>query len=259
MNKFYKLLLICLLMLSGGMALKAQNVDDTFSIESKEDLITFADLVENKKSLNARLYADIDLEGGYWSTICETALYYNSYSNDANAEFIGWLRGILEKDNVVWQTGELGKVDCGGGGTVDKCYNTGKIAGGSWSGNGWTGQPLIVQWDAETRQLMNLYADKKNKSDLVEVIYATLDGHIYFLDLETGKKTRDDLNFKMPFKGTGSIDPRGLPLLYVGSGDEYEEEDQKSRAMIISLIDGRKLYEFGIQGKDKFAVRDWNA
>jgi aspartyl aminopeptidase len=41
-----------------------------------------------------------------------------SGTNDANAEFIGWLRGILEKDNVVWQTGELGKVDCGGGGTV---------------------------------------------------------------------------------------------------------------------------------------------
>ena len=41
-----------------------------------------------------------------------------SGTNDANAEFIGWLRGILDKDNVVWQTGELGKVDCGGGGTV---------------------------------------------------------------------------------------------------------------------------------------------
>ena len=41
-----------------------------------------------------------------------------SGTNDANAEFIGWLRSILDKDGVVWQTGELGKVDCGGGGTV---------------------------------------------------------------------------------------------------------------------------------------------
>lgn len=41
-----------------------------------------------------------------------------SGTNDANAEFIGWLRAILDKDGVVWQTGELGKVDCGGGGTV---------------------------------------------------------------------------------------------------------------------------------------------
>ena len=43
-----------------------------------------------------------------------------SGTNDASAEYIAWLRGILERDNVVWQTGELGKVDCGGGGTVAK-------------------------------------------------------------------------------------------------------------------------------------------
>ena len=41
-------------------------------------------------------------------------------TNDASAEYIGWLRGIMAKDGVVWQTGELGKVDCGGGGTVAK-------------------------------------------------------------------------------------------------------------------------------------------
>ena len=43
-----------------------------------------------------------------------------SSTNDASAEYIAWLRNILEKDNVIWQTGELGKVDCGGGGTVAK-------------------------------------------------------------------------------------------------------------------------------------------
>ncbi len=43
-----------------------------------------------------------------------------SGSNDASAEFIGFLRGIFEKDGVVWQTGELGRVDLGGGGTVAK-------------------------------------------------------------------------------------------------------------------------------------------
>ena len=43
-----------------------------------------------------------------------------SGTNDASAEFIGWLRGILANDSVVWQSGELGKVDCGGGGTVAK-------------------------------------------------------------------------------------------------------------------------------------------
>lgn len=43
-----------------------------------------------------------------------------SGSNDASAEFIGYLRGVFDKENVVWQTGELGRVDLGGGGTVAK-------------------------------------------------------------------------------------------------------------------------------------------
>ena len=41
-------------------------------------------------------------------------------ANDANAEYIGWLRSLLNKNKVIWQTGELGKVDEGGGGTVAK-------------------------------------------------------------------------------------------------------------------------------------------
>ena len=43
-----------------------------------------------------------------------------SGSNDANAEFIGEVRKMFEKEGVVWQTAELGKVDIGGGGTVAK-------------------------------------------------------------------------------------------------------------------------------------------
>ncbi len=41
-----------------------------------------------------------------------------SGSNDANAEYIGELRRIMEKHNVAYQTAELGKVDAGGGGTI---------------------------------------------------------------------------------------------------------------------------------------------
>ncbi len=39
-------------------------------------------------------------------------------SNDANPEFIAELRNIFDKENVSWQTSELGKVDVGGGGTI---------------------------------------------------------------------------------------------------------------------------------------------
>lgn len=41
-----------------------------------------------------------------------------SGTSDASAEFVGRVRRLLDKENVIWQTGELGKVDMGGGGTV---------------------------------------------------------------------------------------------------------------------------------------------
>ncbi len=43
-----------------------------------------------------------------------------SGSSDADAEYLGFLRKIFDENGVIWQTGELGKVDVGGGGTVAK-------------------------------------------------------------------------------------------------------------------------------------------
>ena len=43
-----------------------------------------------------------------------------SGTSDASAEFMGRVRSMLDKNNVIWQIGELGKVDLGGGGTVAK-------------------------------------------------------------------------------------------------------------------------------------------
>ncbi len=41
-----------------------------------------------------------------------------SGSNDASAEYVGYLRKVFKDAGVIWQTGELGRVDLGGGGTV---------------------------------------------------------------------------------------------------------------------------------------------
>lgn len=43
-----------------------------------------------------------------------------SSTNDAPAEFAAWVRDIFDENGVYWQTGELGAVDIGGGGTVAK-------------------------------------------------------------------------------------------------------------------------------------------
>ena len=132
--------------------------------------------------------------------------------------------------------------------------NTGSLTapdGNAWTGSGWTGQPLIVEWDVETQRNMNLYDWAKNTPGLKEVIYACMDGYVYFIDLESGEKTRDPLNIGYTFKGTPALDPRGYPLLYLGSG--YHSN---SRAFIVSLIDGEILYTYG--NGDRFALRDWS-
>ena len=41
-----------------------------------------------------------------------------SGASDANAEYVAWVRNILEKNEIKYQIAELGKVDIGGGGTI---------------------------------------------------------------------------------------------------------------------------------------------
>ncbi|MBO7389291.1 MAG: aminopeptidase, partial [Oscillospiraceae bacterium] len=41
-----------------------------------------------------------------------------SGTSDASAEVVAYIRRIFAENNVVWQLGELGKVDQGGGGTI---------------------------------------------------------------------------------------------------------------------------------------------
>lgn len=43
-----------------------------------------------------------------------------SGSSDASAEFVGKIRMLFNQNKIIWQTGELGKIDEGGGGTVAK-------------------------------------------------------------------------------------------------------------------------------------------
>jgi aspartyl aminopeptidase len=56
---------------------------------------------------------------GYGPSITKyTGARGKSGASDASAEYVGWFRQMLNQNKVVWQTGELGKIDEGGGGTV---------------------------------------------------------------------------------------------------------------------------------------------
>ncbi|MBQ9406928.1 MAG: aminopeptidase [Desulfovibrio sp.] len=56
---------------------------------------------------------------GYGPVFCKYTGSRGKYgANDADAEFFGELRGLLNARAIAWQAAELGKVDHGGGGTV---------------------------------------------------------------------------------------------------------------------------------------------
>ena len=159
----------------------------------------------------------------------------NNYRNSASYGTVDVKEQKLQK---VWNI-KIGRID-------------------TWTGVGWNGQPAIVKWDENLRSKMNIFDNKKNKSDLKEVIYGTLDGKIYFLDLEDGKYTRNPIDIGFPIKGSVTVDPRGFPLLYCGQGIEKNGNvTGKIGFRIYSLID-QKLLHF-INGLDKDAYRYWGA
>ena len=176
-------------------------------------------------------------------------IHFGKGSEYTSLEGIITFRGNNYRSGATYGTADVTKE------TLSIDWRTGTGALNGWSGSGWTGQPLIVRWDDTSKAIMNLYDSKKQKEGLTEIIYATLDGNIYFCDLDDGTYTRDPINIGMNFKGAGALDPRGYPLLYVGSGDYIGGSSPKM--YIISLIDGTILYQKS--GNDAFSHRNWCA
>ncbi|NLD35056.1 MAG: PQQ-binding-like beta-propeller repeat protein [Clostridiales bacterium] len=85
-------------------------------------------------------------------------------------------------------------------------------------GQGWTGQPAIVKWSVELREMMNIAEAKKDVKALKEVIAAGQDGKIYFFDLNDGVATREPISLGYPMKGSVSVDTQGRPMMAVGQG-----------------------------------------
>lgn len=162
---------------------------------------------------------------------------------------IASFRGDHFRTNASYGTADISE------GTIKELWkmNVGFLETVDWIGCGWTGQPLIAQWDAETRAIMNLYEDKKLKDGLVEAIYTKMDGWVHFIDMEDGSYTRDPLFIGRVFKGSGALDPRGYPVLYLGAGLPQGGSMQSIYA--VSLIDGEILFE--MSGVNELAPRYW--
>jgi PQQ-like domain len=131
--------------------------------------------------------------------------------------------------------------------------------GSTWPGAGWTGQPLLVNWPAATRNAMGLAPQFANDPNFTEVIYPVFDGHVYRFELATGAETRPPIDAHWGFKGTGDIDPRGYPILYTGQGlNDRNGEKGPWAYRMFDLIQNKEVY--GINGIDPVSHRqDWGA
>lgn len=145
----------------------------------------------------------LNLQGGSAYTRYDNGVF--AFRGDAfrqNAA-LGTVDINLKQLSVLWKT-DLGGLAVSGGQTL--------------YGVGWTGQPAIIKWPKEIREMMNLNDEKKGVNALKEVIFSAQDGKVYFLDLNDGKETRKPINVGFPLKGSVSVDPQSRPLLSFGQG-----------------------------------------
>ena len=133
----------------------------------------------------------------------------------------------LKQLTTQWQT-DLGSLRTGDSGTL--------------YGMGWTGQPAIVKWSVEIRDMMNLTEEKKGVKALKEVIAAGQDGKVYFVDLNDGVQTREPISVGYPLKGSVSVDTQGRPIIAFGQGiSKLPSKTGPIGLHVYNLIDQKEL------------------
>ena len=95
------------------------------------DFVSVRTAIENSRMLSSDVSAGFEplypsVSDKNNAAFLNNGIAFNKYtgargksgSNDANPEYIAWIRRILDEENIYYQTCELGKVDQGGGGTI---------------------------------------------------------------------------------------------------------------------------------------------
>lgn len=142
--------------------------------------------------------------------------------------------------------------------TMEQVWSFAVGSANGFAGAAWTGQPLIVTWEGQTLKTLGVRDEFKNKDSLNEVILCSADGNIYFYELETGNRTRDSIAVNAPMFGTPTLDPRGIPMLYIGQGTLSEPNSNRSACYGVNLCSN--TVRTIVSGKDYTARRsDWCA
>ncbi len=104
---------------------------ELLNLQNTADLLTLRKTLENTKMLSSDVSAGFDplfagVNDPKNSAYLGNGIVFNKYtgsrgksgSNDANPEYVAWVRDAMDSNEVHYQTAELGKVDQGGGGTI---------------------------------------------------------------------------------------------------------------------------------------------
>lgn len=104
---------------------------ELLNLQNTADLLTLRKTLENTKMLSSDVSAGFDplfagVNDPKNSAYLGNGIVFNKYtgsrgkggSNDANPEYLAWVRDAMDSNEVHYQTAELGKVDQGGGGTI---------------------------------------------------------------------------------------------------------------------------------------------
>ncbi len=142
--------------------------------------------------------------------------------------------------------------------TLEQVWSFAVGSANGFAGASWTGQPLIVTWEGQTLKTLGVRDEFKARDKLTEVILCASDGNIYFYELETGNRTRETIALNAPMFGTPTLDPRGIPMLYIGQGTLSEPNSNRSAAFAVNLCSN--TFQTVVSGKDYTARRsDWSA
>ena len=236
-----------------AMVKSAKAEEDVVEMEETKEIAFEPHCVDSTKPENLISYTNIEVDGNQLENISDYQpdgdIRFNVGEDYTDVDGIVTFRGNSFRDNPTYGYANMTNYKLNGLWSAD----TGSLASGDtvWTGSGWTGQPLMMKWTKEVKAHMNMTEKAKADDDLVEVIYACMDGNVYFLDLKTGEKTRDPLYLGYTFKGAGALDPRGYPIMYVGAG--YNSDEGTARVFVVNLIDCSVMYTFG--DNDEFSLR----
>lgn len=222
----------CVAMLCAAIGVRAQALPDTVypSVKNIVYRVSYIDtLADGRVDGAADLYANAP------------GIFTFRGSQRRDAPFVGTVKGRPDTVVVDW--------------TFATGYDSRQTDFGVWGGGtGWSGQPLFVRWpDSCMTRFRSLSPALTADFDTAEVIVGSLDAHIYFINYETGRLSRQPLPVGNTVKGTVSLDPTLNGNLYVGHGIPC----QQPFGALVANINKHSISHF--YPSDRNAWRGWNA